>query len=98
MASAPASATARLRGRGRSAYQNRRRAGDVDEQQSQCCEAARQDIVAFSHWIISRSLSRQLNLGTFSLGRAGNHSVQMCLSDIFNKVLSSFLDFMEKGG
>jgi hypothetical protein len=51
-----ASASVRLRGRGRSAYQNRRRADEVDEEQSQRCEAAGQDVVAFSHSRISGSL------------------------------------------
>lgn len=56
IAPASASSSAGLRGGGRSAYQNRRRADEVDEQQSQRCEAAGQDIVAFSHSRISRSL------------------------------------------
>ena len=70
VSAAIASATAGLRGRGRPAYQNRRRAGDVDEQQSQRCEAARQDIVAFSHSRISGSLPKHLDFGTISLRRA----------------------------
>src|SRR4029453_11325272 len=50
IASSPSAASC-LRGRHCPAHQNRRGAGDVDEQQSQCCEAAGQDIVAFSHSI-----------------------------------------------
>ena len=72
-----ASATAGLRGRGRPAYQNRRRASDVDEQQSQRCEAARQDIVAFSHSKNLRVTSMHLDFGTTSLIRARKLSVQM---------------------
>lgn len=54
---APATpASVRLRRRGRSAYQNRRRADEVDEEQSQRCEAASQDVVAFSHSRISGTL------------------------------------------
>ena len=72
-----ASAAARQRRRGRSADQNGRGAGDVDEQQSQRCEAAGQDIVAFSHSGISGSLPRHLDFGTISLRRARQLSVQM---------------------
>src|SRR5207237_6028849 len=77
---APASASAAplsLRRRGRRADQNGRGAGHVDEQQSQRCEAAGQDIVAFSHSGISGSLPRHLDFGTISLRRARQLSVQM---------------------
>ena len=77
IASSSSSATARQRGRSRPADQNGRGAGDVDEQQSQRCEAAGQDIVAFSHSGISGSLPRHLDFGTVSLRRARQLSVQM---------------------
>src|SRR3954452_6600234 len=77
-AKAPAASPATSqRGRSRPADQNGRGAGDVDEQQSQRCEAAGQDIVAFSHSGISGSLPRHLDFVTISLRRARQFSVQM---------------------
>ncbi|MEH2517577.1 hypothetical protein V1279_003150 [Bradyrhizobium sp. AZCC 1610] len=53
---ASSAASVRLCRRSRRANQNGRAARHVDEQQSQRCKAAGQDIVAFSHSRISRSL------------------------------------------
>jgi hypothetical protein len=52
-ASATASAATCQRGCSCSAHQDGRGAGDIDEQQSQRCQAAGQNIVAFSHSKIS---------------------------------------------
>jgi hypothetical protein len=77
-AEASSATTVRLCRGGRRAYQNSRCADEVDEEQSQRCEAAGQDVVAFSHSRISRSLPKHLHFGTISLRRARKLSVQMC--------------------
>jgi len=63
-AATPATAApTRLRRCRRCADEDCRRADEVNEQQSQRCQAARQDIVAFSHSRISRSLPDTQNSG-----------------------------------
>jgi len=88
-AAAPASAG--LCGRGRTTYQNSRRASDVDEQQSQRCEAARQDIVALSHSGISGSLP-SIRTSALSRSRRARRSLVRMRKTIF------VLRFLRAGG
>ena len=81
---AAASAPLRLRRRRGGADQDGRGACDIDEQQSDCCEATSQDIVAFSHSEDLQSLPTSELMLTVSLGRATPASGSSMLRQYFH--------------